>query len=189
MIASFQIFDPRPCHFPGPSVPLLAPPGTASFGSPNSRTFRLIGSSSFALRYSRGRYALCDAYRLAGVNAATALLAPAYHCRTMLDPAVRLGCEILLYPSTPMLEPDWDTIRILIESSPRPVKALLVTHYFGIRQSLATARTICDRYGLALIEDCSHAFLYSGKQEAPGQFADFLLASPYKSFPARTVGC
>jgi hypothetical protein len=42
----------------------------------------------------RGRYALTQAYRLAGVGSDAAILISAYHCRAMLDPAIRPGVPI-----------------------------------------------------------------------------------------------
>lgn len=155
--------------------------------APSSRYAFLTGSAGGAF-YSRGRYALLEAYRLAGVGPGRALLAPAYHCRTMVDPAVRLAAETVLYPCDRELRPDWPSISRLIETSVRPVKALLLTHFFGIRQDMKAARAFCDAHDLALIEDCSHAFAYLQKGEKPGTYSDFVIASPYKFAPCEDGG-
>jgi len=98
-----------------------------------------------------------DAYRLSGVGAHGSLLAPAYHCRTMLDPAISLGASIGLYPLDEALAPDLASLRQLVRGGPQPVRALLLTHFFGFAQAAAPIRALCDEHGIALIEDCSHA--------------------------------
>jgi len=66
--------------------------------------------ASFA-NFTRGRYALRESYRQAGVASGTSLLAPAYHCRTMLDPALALGGDVALYPLSKALTPAFAAIR------------------------------------------------------------------------------
>ena len=83
-------FDPAPCGFPKPRIPPL----------PHRIQLRPCGcwQAVFSQRkrkgqfrsFSRGRYALAEAYRLAGLKRDTTLLAPAYHCLMMLDPAINM---------------------------------------------------------------------------------------------------
>lgn len=182
------IFDPSPCGFPKPRVPLLP---TLDGISP----WLTLGSgTSWASKghfryFSHSRYALHTAYRLAGIGPGATLLAPAYHCRTMLDPAIALGGGITLYPLHADLSPDVTAIQQLVNDSARPVKALLVSHFFGIPQDFAALADFCQQANIELIEDCSHVFFYECYR-APytGLYGDFVTSSPYKFLPVPDGG-
>jgi dTDP-4-amino-4,6-dideoxygalactose transaminase len=126
-----------------------------------------------------------EAFRLAGIGPEGALLAPAYHCRTMIDPAFRLGASVRLYSLTPDLRPDMDSLRDLVErvGSPAP-RALLVPHYFGFAQALAELVAFCAEHRLLLIEDCSHSYFGQTDLGPVGAVGDYSVASPYKFFPS-----
>jgi dTDP-4-amino-4,6-dideoxygalactose transaminase len=182
------IFDPSPCGFPKPRVPLL-PVGLDGIGIGSGRPW---APAAHFRHFTRGRYALREAYRLAGIGPGSALLAPAYHCRTMLDPALALGGEVMLYPLAPDLAPDLAAIAALADRSPVPVKALLATHFFGLPQppeTLAALAAMCAERGIALVEDCSHAFVTETHRPAGiGRHGDFVTSSPYKFLPSPDGG-
>ncbi|HMU99594.1 MAG TPA: DegT/DnrJ/EryC1/StrS family aminotransferase [Rhodocyclaceae bacterium] len=188
MITSFRVFDPTPCRFPAPNVPLLPTPGTTSFSRRTASRYHFLGEGLPGIFFSRGRYALRAAYLRAGVGPGKVLLAPAYHCRTMLDPAIRIGADIMLYPVTPTLEPDWEAMKSLLDNPSVQPSALLITHYFGIRQNMQQAAQFCGKFGLALIEDCSHAYICRRNSPPPGSFSDHVVASPYKFVPSADGG-
>lgn len=185
---TFSVFDPTPCAFPSPRVPLLPPLGFGSFGIPWQGKYKFIHTVKPGTFYSHGRYALHDAYRLAGVGTEGALLAPAYHCRTMIDPAIRLSADILLYPCERNLAPNWQSVAQLTSRSARPIKALLLTHYFGFQQNIRAAYEFCARREIAIIEDCSHALIHDPSIDTPGVFSDYVVASPYKFVPSDDGG-
>jgi len=183
----FQYFDGSGCGFPTPRVPLLAPLTLNLLGYKSTpiqlESIRSLGNDSSGVRtYARGRYALLDAYHLAGVGKTGALLAPSYHCRTMLDPALRLEAEIGFYPLKPDLTPDFEALDTCLNSCSMPVKALLVTHYFGFPQALDQLAMYCKRHGIALIEDCSHALFTVSNPEKQqiGKTGRYGVSSPYK---------
>lgn len=188
MPCEFSIFDPQPCAFPRSRVsPLPTGLGGISLGK---REALPGGLGRLPVRhFMRGRYALHEAYRLAGVGAGGALLAPAYHCRTMLDPAAALGAEILLYPIRADFSPDLAALQAMAERSAVPVRAVLATHFFGFPQSFEALRAWCAARGIALVEDCSHA-LFAEHCQAPGvgRAGHFVVASPYKFFNAADGG-
>ncbi len=131
--------------------------------------------------YTRGRYALGEAYRLTGLGSGKALLAPAYHCLTMLDPAIALGAEVQLYPLKPDLSPDLEKLDHVFESAHGAVKTLLATHYFGLAQDFTRLKAWCDARNIALVEDCSHVLFTETYQAAgTGTFGKFVGSSPYK---------
>lgn len=171
-----------------PRVPLLAPPSGASFGLSRGGRFQVVGGGAAQRFYSRGRYALLDAFRLAGVGTDGALLAPAYHCRTMIDPAVRLGGEVLLYALDRQLAPDLVSLGRLVDECERPVRALLLTHYFGFPQNVDPIKDFCAARGIVLVEDCSHAYLQSAARPALGIHGQYVVMSPYKFSPAEDGG-
>lgn len=179
----FHRFDPTPCGFPRPRVPVLAPLSARQL---ERHTTPLPDA---VRHFTRGRYALKAAYALSGVGPRGALLAPAYHCRTMLDPAVRLGAPIALYPLTPQLEPDLDELRHIATHHAEPIKALLFTHYFGLARDIAPVAALCRDLRISLIEDCSHVMLLGpAAGQALGRTGRYAVSSPYKFFPCADGG-
>ncbi len=182
-------FDAARFGFPKPKVPVLP---TLAWGD-LWRTRRSVapgtpGIGSNARFYSRGRYALLEAYRLCGAGPDRSILIPAYHCRTMLDPAIRLGAPIVLYPVTADLQPDLPGLDGCFHGAASRPAALVVSHYFGFPQELTALREWCNQREVLLIEDCSHSMVWPGMAAAVGSVGDFGIASPYKFFPAQDGG-
>lgn len=186
---TYTLFDPLPCGFPEPKVPLLPMFTRGTFGGVRAGQFEIVGGDlRGSAIYKRGRYALLDAYRLSGVGPAGALLAPAYHCRTMLDAAISLGAELRLYSVDERLAPRLDDLERLVRESPVPVRAMLLTHYFGFAQHVEPVKAFCDSHGIALIEDCSHALFNLQGRPRLGQHGRYTIASPYKLLPCEEGG-
>ncbi len=187
----YQRFDPSGCGFPRSRVPVLAALTPESLWGSKSPTFRALGSGVDAQFFTRGRYALMEAYRQCGVGASGSVLVPAYHCRSMLDPAIRLGAEIGLYGLAPNLSPDLESLSACFAARQQPVKALLLTHFFGFAQELDAISIFCKSHGIALIEDCAHALFSKTGGPATGIMGTagrFGIASPYKFFPCEDGG-
>ena len=184
----YQRFDPAGCDFPQPRVPVLPTLSRHSltFGARARVHDQAVEFSE--LSYARGRYALTDAYRHCGVAAGTAVLIPAYHCRTMLDPAIALGAEVALYPMRGDLAPDLAGIKACLAACQHPVKAMLVTHYFGFVQKLDALLEFCSNHDVALIEDCCHCFPTMASTMAPGRLGRCSVWSPYKFHPCEDGG-
>ena len=189
----YQSFDPGNCGFPRPRVPLLPGLAFGSLGPSRAPRFQAVDAGRQSRAYTRGRYALTDAYRLCGVGPGGTLLLPAYHCRSMIDPALRLKAPVLLYPSGADLVPDLEALRLLIAQATVPAKALLVTHYFGFAQRLKPLQLLCADQGIDLIEDCSHAMFCAvadgaAADPAIGGSGRCAVASPYKFYPCEDGG-
>lgn len=184
----FQRFDPATCQFPRPRaalLPLLAWPDLALGSSETMATALTAGAG--VRHFSRGRYALGAAYRAAGVGATGVLLAPAYHCRTMLDPALALGGAIHFYSLNSDFTPHIATIRAALAAPRHAIKALVVPHYFGFEQpaaSMGEMAQLCREHGVMLIEDCSHSWIVAMQRAGQSQAATghMVVASPYKFF-------
>lgn len=152
------------------------------------RASRMASPGAELLSYERSRYALMDAYRLCGAGDGTAVLIPAYHCRTMLDPAIRLGAQVRLYPLREDLTPDLDALEALLRASgARPV-ALLATHFFGFQQDFSGLMALCDRFDVTLVEDCSHCLFPGGPSSTLGATGLYSVWSPYKFYPCEDGG-
>lgn len=181
------IFDPSSCGFPKPRIPHLPvlPGGLVV----TSRTRPSWSDAAHFRHFVRGRFALREAYRLAGIGPGSALLAPAYHCFTMLDPALALGGEVVLYPLHEDLSPDLAVFDRLANTSATPIKAVLATHFFGIPQDLSALAAWCGKRDIVLVEDCSHA-LFAMDFRAPGcgSLGDYVISSPYKFLPGPDGG-
>lgn len=189
MPLDYQIFDPMPCHFPRPRVPVL-PRGFAPAGADDALLLRsALPLTGQGLHFSRGRYALGEAYRRAGLDRDGVLLAPAYHCVTMLDPALARGAEVRLYPLSADLEPDPAALDELARHTAKPVKALLATHFFGFVRDFSWLKEWCDTRGIVFVEDCSHT-LFTERYQArgAGRYGQFVASSPYKFFPSADGG-
>lgn len=188
----FQRFDPAGCGFPRPRVPLLPALRRSDLGFASGATVApSVLDGAGVHHFARGRYALHAAYRLAGVGPSGALLAPAYHCRTMLDPALALGAPLYFYQTGADLVPDVASISALIATNATPPKALIVTHYFGIEQPAAVMRDIaalCARHGITLVEDCSHAWQVAAERAGAAFDGSLVVASPYKFFGCEDGG-
>lgn len=180
-------FDASGCGFPSPRVPLLPAPSWRDLnGRAADRVPERLLDGPDVRRFARGRYALHAAFRAAGLEPGTLLLAPAYHCRTMLDPALALGAGLSLYALHEDLRPDLASIERLLDSAGGAARALLLPHYFGIEQPAAeigTLAELCRRHGLLLIEDCAHAWMVAQRRVSAGRPAGrMIVASPYKYF-------
>ena len=120
MITSFRVFDPTlpvflhptcPCTYAGHHVVL------PSNGESVPLSRGGLPGIFFQPRPDTPPRRLSSSRRRSGKSAAW--LRP-YHCRTMLDPAIRIGADIMLYPVTPTLEPDWEAMKSLLDNLLRP---------------------------------------------------------------------
>jgi hypothetical protein len=180
-------FEPGDVTMPVPRVPALPGLGARLRHQLLRRAPDPCLGAGAVRSYARSRYALTDALRLCGVGPGTAVLVPAYHCLTMVDPGVRLGAHTLLYPLTPALAPEPAGLAALCEASPLPVRALLLTHYFGLRQDAAAWARWARQHGIALIEDGSHC-LPALRATGLGRAGRFSIWSPYKFHPSADGG-
>lgn len=187
-LMEYQTFDPTSCGFPRPHVPVLPALSRHSLRLRNQTAPHSLTTAPNSRFYTRGRYALTDAYQLCGVGPDSTLLAPAYHCRTMIDPAIRLGGSVVLYPLQPNLQPDLDGLIAGLRACTKPPAALLLTHYFGFPQPIDALLDLCESRGIALIEDCSHCLFLPSDPTSLGLRGRYSVSSPYKFFPVEDGG-
>lgn len=182
-------FNPQDCRFPKPRIPPL--PHLPAWPAMRCEKMQQIDErpADRFRHFTRGRYALMQACRLAGLRPQTTFLAPAYHCVTMIDPALALGADVQLFRLNDDLSPDLAHLAELAASCPLPIKALLATHYFGVMQDFRPLQEFCRAQGIILIEDCSHVLFTEDFQAAgSGRCGDLVIASPYKFFSCADGG-
>jgi dTDP-4-amino-4,6-dideoxygalactose transaminase len=133
-----------------------------------------------------GRAAIGLAMEELGIGAGDQVLVPTYHCPTMVSPIVAVKAEPVFFSIDAEGLPALESIERL---DLRHVKAMIAVHYFGIPRRFKPARAFCDRHGIALIEDCAHAYFGSVDGLAVGTIGDLAIASLTKFFPVPEGGC
>ena len=133
-----------------------------------------------------GRAAIGLALRILDVGRGDRILVPSYHCPTMISPVTRLGAVPRFFPVTATGAPD---IEFLERQDVTGVRALLAVHYFGLPQPMSQVRAFCDARGIALIEDCAHAYFGTSEGRTVGGWGDLAIASLTKFFPVPEGGC
>lgn len=181
----FQRVSPIPPRHPRSSYPMLPVIGKRSgLGAPLQVTSRFL--SPDACYTTSGAAAILCALQGAGVKAGDEVLVPAYHCPTMVWPVQLAGAVPVFVPMREDLLLDVDRLRPFANAR---VRALLMPHFFGVLQPAANEIKIwCDRRGIALVEDCAHAFYSGDSARLPGSVGHFAIASTRKFFPGTEGG-
>jgi perosamine synthetase len=143
-----------------------------------------LDRSRLLLTFS-GTAAIHQAFRALDLPSDSTVLCPSYNCGHEIEPLVRLGLRVRCYRVGPDLEADLGDIERRLDGG---VRALLVTHYFGFAQPLAELRTLCDRRGIRLVEDCAHAFLSDDARGTLGRVGDVSVYSIRKTLPVPNGG-
>jgi len=169
-------------------MPFLRQPTRPVFGWDNFSSTRAAGLPAVDdLPHTRlltsGRAALFAAMKALGVQPGDCVLAPSYHCPTLVAPLRVAGAAVQFYP----LGPDGLPMLEAITPAPR-TQALVVAQLFGLPRSLAAVRAWCDARGIALVEDCAHSFFGQAGERPVGHWGDVATASVSKFFPVSEGG-
>ena len=173
-----------------PSVPVLS---LAAFrdGPDAGRALPSLLDNAQTRLVTSGRIAIGLALRALGVGAGDLVLVPAYHSPSMIPPVHWCGADVVFYRVLPDTCADLADIqaRLAEHAGTRAIKAIMVTHFFGIPQDLAPLRALCDARGIGLIEDCAHCFFGAHDGVAVGSSGDYAIGSSMKFFPIHEGGC
>ena len=113
-----------------------------------------------------------------GLGPEDVVLCPAYNCGHEVEAILRAGARVSFYDIGPDLQFDIADIEARIDSN---VRAVLVTHFFGVGAPLADLRALCRNRSLYLIEDCAH--LLPATEGPPGRAGDLAVFSLRKPLP------
>ncbi len=132
-----------------------------------------------------GRSAIFQALLQLQLPPQSSILVPTYHCPTMVAPVLLAGHTPAYFGIRPDGLPDLQCISAAVAQQAR---AMLVSHYFGLAQSLREVRAWCDAHNIALIEDCAHCYFGQAGERPIGAWGDYCTASLSKFFPVPEAG-
>lgn len=149
------------------------------------RAHELLATPGLELTFN-ARGALIRAFaEIAAGTERRKVLVPAFHCPSVIGPALHAGLEPVFYRIGRDLSIDHDD---LLAKADAQTAAVLVIHFFGIAPDLAPLAPL-RRAGVRLVEDCSHAFLRAGPLALAGSAAsDFRIYSFWKTVPSGVGG-
>jgi perosamine synthetase len=133
-----------------------------------------------------GRAAILLGLEALGVQAGDTVLVPSYHCPTMIAPVAHLGARPHFYPIDQNGVPDLGWLEHHVTERTR---VLLVPHYFGWPQPMASIRAWCNKHRVALLEDGAHALFGLADQRPIGSWGDVAIGSLTKFLPSSDGGC
>jgi len=109
---------------------------------------------------------------------------PDYFCNQALMPLRPQPVQLVFYPVTETLAPDWSLIGNLVSQYGSPDIFILV-HYFGFPGEITRAIRFCQQVGSELLEDGAHVLLPFGEI---GKHSWVTVFSPYKLLPVPKIG-
>ncbi len=167
-----------------PHVPIAPVLSSASFRRGGAPALRSVLDAGATRLVTSGRVAIALALREMGVGPGDRVLVPAWHSPSMIPPVLWRGATPVFY----RVGPDGAADLADIAAKAGGARVLMVTHYFGFHQDLDALRTLCDARGLALLEDCAHAFFGEYRGRPLGAHGDYAIASSMKFFPVYEGG-
>jgi dTDP-4-amino-4,6-dideoxygalactose transaminase len=171
--------------YPRPAVPVTPVFSWSSLMRGGRRRLSILDAGQVRTVTS-GRIAIALALREMGIGPGDAVLLPAYHCASMVEPVIWAGATPVFYRIHADTSVDLDDIA---GKTGIATRVLVATNYFGFPQDLARLRAFCDERNLMLLEDCAHSFLGEHRGRPLGSYGDYAIASSMKFFPMYEGGC
>jgi dTDP-4-amino-4,6-dideoxygalactose transaminase len=113
------------------------------------------------------------------------VLLPAFHCVSVVEPALRAGMDVSFYRIDRHLDIDVDE---LMAASTGDVAAVVFINYFGMPARFEPMLDELHARGIAAIEDCSHSFMQANPPALAGGRADLSVYSFWKLVPSGVGG-
>lgn len=125
----------------------------------------------YAVAVNSGTSALHLAVTAAGIGPGDEVIVPALCFVAAATAVVQNGGVPVICDAEP------DTLTIDVAQAENLIglrtKAILVVHFWGYPSNVAALRELCDRHGLALIEDCAQALGAPAHGRTVGNFGDY----------------
>ncbi|MEK7584631.1 MAG: DegT/DnrJ/EryC1/StrS family aminotransferase [Patescibacteria group bacterium] len=118
------------------------------------RVFRELHGRRFALLTNSGTSALASIFWSLDLPPDATVVVPAYTFFATFTPLLYRPVRIVLCDCDDSGNITPETLRDVMDDS---VRAVVLTHMWGIPADIAAIKAICDDAGALLIEDCSHA--------------------------------
>ncbi len=145
-----------------------------------------LSGSGFRFHYTyNARAALYQLLLAMPRSERNTVLLPAFHCTTVVEPALRAGWKVRFYRIRTDLSIDLEHLQSQLS---KDVAALLVIHFLGFPAPLEDTHRMSREAGCYLIEDWAHSFLRGPEAAIPGDQGDFALFSFYKHAPSFAGG-
>ncbi|MGE5102526.1 MAG: DegT/DnrJ/EryC1/StrS family aminotransferase [Deltaproteobacteria bacterium] len=180
-IAPRQPVAPLPLDLP--RLPVL---GWETFSGPKASPVPSVLDAPHVRFTTSGRAAIAIALQALRIGTGDRVLAPTYHCPTMIAPIVAAGAVPVFFPIDSSGAARLDAVT---ERDFHRVRAVIAAHYFGIPQPMANLRAFCRERNIALIEDCAHSLFGMSDGRPVGQWGHYAVASLTKFFPVMDGGC
>lgn len=174
-----------PPDFPESVAPIAPILSAHTFGRDERYHFPSLMALTNKINVSSGRAAIALALKHAKIGQGDEVLAPAFHCESMIAPIHYVGANPVFYSISSDAQVDINKCQSLLTDK---TKAIMVTHYFGFPQDLEKIQAFCKKNNLILIEDCAHSIYGSHKGKAIGSAGDYAIASTMKFFPVYDGG-
>jgi hypothetical protein len=174
--------DPLP-RLEIPRLPVFSPAAVSGLSAGSVPS--VLDGRDFVLTTS-GRAAIFLALRALHIGPGCSVLVPSYHCPTMVSPVVQVGAQPVFYGIDDEGLPRLAAIDL---ARAAPARAMLAAHWFGLPLDLTRVSAWCQERGIALIEDCAHAFFGERDGHVVGGVGTFSIASLTKFFPVPEGGC
>ncbi len=150
-------------------------------------------SNSLALIYDdpqthltyKARGAIYRALLSSRSSPAKTVLAPSFHCPTVIHPILDAGLNVQYYRINADLSIDNQD---LISQLSATIAAVIVINYYGFEQEITEIKAVCDTLGIPIIDDWSHSFLKTAPLELTGKRAEFSVYSFWKLAPCHEGG-
>lgn len=135
--------------------------------------------SKYAVFFSSATGAMHSLTFALGLNAGDEVIVPSYTFFATFSPFAYEGQKIVQCDCD---EYGQISVKDVVRKITPRTKAVVCTHMWGIPSDIAALRDICEQYGLALIEDGSHAHVATYGQRLVGNFGDASVFSTNQKF-------
>ncbi len=181
----FQALDMEAPFFPRSLLPMTPVWPRLRLRSSRASVWWSRFRGSQCIGVAGGRHGIAFALEAAGVGKGNRVLLPAYHCASMVEPALWLGANVSFYHLHRDLAANVEDLKRRLEEG---AEAVILTHYFGFPQAADAIRKRCEEQGAILIEDCAHALFGNCGNGLPGSVGHLSVASTRKFCPGRDGG-
>lgn len=133
----------------------------------------------------KARGAIYRALISARPKGANTVLAPSFHCPTVIHPILDAGLNVQYYRINADLSIDNQD---LISQLTTTITAVIIINYYGFEQEINEIKAVCNTLGIPIIDDWSHSFLKTAPLELTGKRVDYSVYSFWKIAPCHEGG-